>query len=465
MGSYFYVELSKAERQELESRFLNWGKETLKALNEKQIEPKDVSPYIIQYYSTHLIRAHCGVQDFVALVSEGWKRAWFWVEGTYAGFLNEVKRVWQIAKQINKKSISAGKIAVYLGTELCCALCQASIFSIAGNIPPVLLLVLVEKEVWTPLQGLAYARQIPNFGARIEALTGLVSHLQEPHLSDVLTEVLAAAQMSDDGRIWDIEDRARVLVELALCLPESQRGEVLTEALVAAQMIKDERARARVLGELALHLPESQRGEVLTEALAAARMIKDSKYLGGGAWVRARVLGELALHLPESQRGEVLTEALAVAQKIEDERDRARVLGELALHLPEWQRGEVLTEALAAARMLDRVTLSSSDYTAWDRARVLGELARHLPESQRGEVLTEALVAAQMIEDERARVRVLGELPLHLPEWQRGEVVTEALAAARRIQDSKYLGGGAWVRARVLGELALHFPSRSAVRC
>jgi hypothetical protein len=321
LGFHFYGRLSKGEQQTLESRFLNWGKEMLKALNEKQISPQEASPYIIQYYSTHLARADCGAQDFIDLVSEGWHRAWYWVEDTYAGFLNEVKRAWQTVKQINKESISAGKTAVYLGTELRCALCQASIFSLAENISPALLQVLVEKKVWTPLQGLAYARHILNDDAKAKALIGLVSFLQEPHLSDVLDEALKAA--------WGIKvkgDQAEVLADLAPYLPEPR----LDETLAAAGMIEDEEHRSVVLSKLAPHLTEP----LLTKALEVAWTIKDAMLLG-------KALGGLAPHLPVLQ----ISEVLDVVWTIKSKDKLIIVLSELAPHLPEPQRGEVLVKA------------------------------------------------------------------------------------------------------------------------
>lgn len=467
LGSYFYDELSQGEHQELESRFLNWGKETLKALNEKQIEPKNVSPYIIQYYSAHLIRAGCDVQDFVGLLSEGWQQAWFSLEGSYSGFLNEVKKVWDVAKVENGKSISNGKAAVYLGTEIRCALYQSSIISLLQNIPSKLLLILVEKQVWTLSQGIAYARQIPVIYTKFELLTKLACRLQlqEPRRSEILAEVRDLVEVIEDKN-----SRAQALCRLAALLPEAKRREALLKALVIAEtavtvhvrqnrcpettiewwaqkVLKDiarqlpddlldellvavrmiaGEDQVKVLRKLAPHFPK-RRHEILTEALATACVVEDESG-------RARALGYLVPHLPKA----LLTKVLLAAKAIEDKKARAQVLSKLTPHLTEVQQHKVLIE------LLELVQLIIPEYV---QAELLGNLVARLPE----DLLAKALEVAQSIKDKEERARLLIKLAPRLPQVQQQEVLEKAWVLARAISDK-------WRRVRTLSKLIQHLP-------
>ena len=160
LGSYFYEELTEDERRAVESRFLDWGRRTLTNLQEGRLPPEKASPYIVQYYGPHLVRAKCSTEALLSLVSEGWRQAWYSLEGAYSGFLNDVQRSRDMAGRADEEMARNGQQATYLGNELRCALCLASINSMAHNIPPVLLLSAVRMGVWTPMQGLAYVRQM-----------------------------------------------------------------------------------------------------------------------------------------------------------------------------------------------------------------------------------------------------------------------------------------------------------------
>ncbi|ADJ29249.1 hypothetical protein [Nitrosococcus watsonii] len=206
LGIHFYEQLSKPECEKLETRFLSWGEETLKALNQKRFEPKAVSPYVVQYYGAHLERANQGVDAFLPLVSDGWRQAWLHREGAYGGFLSDVQRVWRKAVQVNSQRVAGNQPAPYLGLEIRCALCQASINSLAGNIPSNLLLSLVQHEIWSPAQGLAYVRQVPDKQERVSAFRQLVPHLRAEEREEVLGEALAAARAIEEEGV-----RAQVL--------------------------------------------------------------------------------------------------------------------------------------------------------------------------------------------------------------------------------------------------------------
>ena len=473
LGNHFYEKLSEHERQAVESRFLNWGKETLAALDEGQLAPEKASVYLVQYYGAHLERVKSSVETFQSLVSKGWQRAWYRLEGAYGGFLNDVHRVWRAAEQANKTAAKNGKVVPYLGIEVRCALYQVSINSLATNIPPFLLLLLVKQKVWTPMQGLAYARQIVDVENRAEILGKLTLHLSEPVKGQVLQEAFQAARTIGyegaraqalgtlaphlDGLllqkvleaarvIGNMGDRARVL---EASIPHLD-GLLLQKALEVAWNIWNEGYPVPVLGALIPHLDNldgALKDHVLQEVLQAARAIEDT-------WHRARVLGALAPYLDGVLKDHVLQEALQAARTIGDEGDRARVLEVLVSQLD----GVLLQEALEAVRairdggyraqvlrvlasQLDRALLQKALEVARTirheeyRARVLGALAPQLDSALKDRVLQEALQAARAIGNEGARARVLGALAPQLDSALKDRVLQEALEAAWAIRD------------------------------
>jgi hypothetical protein len=414
LGAFFYEHLAKGDRQATESRFLAWGEETLGALKEGRLEPERSSPYVVQYYGAHLERAGCRVEALLALVSDGWRRSWQALEGTYAGFLNDVERAWQAAGRVNGAQIQTSGSAPFLGAEVRCALCRASVNSLAQNIQPALLKALVVNSVWTPIQGLAYARRIPKPFQRAEALAGLAPYLPELMRSEAVRQALEEARA-----IADSGERARALADLALHLPESLREEALGQMLEAVQAIADSDDRARALADLTVRLPEPLR----RQALEAVRAIKYSE-------LQTETVVGLAPHLPEP----LLRQTLEAVQAIADSADRARALSGLAPHLPE----PLLRQARCVARTIE---------SPYFRELALMGLVPHLPEPLRDEALGQALEVAQAIKDSDVRAQALALVSLapHLSE----PLLRQALEAAQAIERSDD-------RAQALVSLAPH---------
>jgi hypothetical protein len=164
LGQYFWEKLSQGERQTLERRFLDWGLKCVERLRRGEMAPRDVSPYLVRALGGHLARAGAGPEDWLRLVHGAWAGANEALEGAYSLFLHDVTRAWWACAAADREAAARGEPAPYLGGEVRCALVEASLHSLAGNIPPALLAALVEKGVWTPAQGLAYARQVPDPG-------------------------------------------------------------------------------------------------------------------------------------------------------------------------------------------------------------------------------------------------------------------------------------------------------------
>jgi hypothetical protein len=153
----------------------------------------------VQYYAAHVERTGQGPGKLLPLVSDSWRRAWEALEGSEAGFLNDVARAWRAASGANEAQVKRGELAGYLGEEVRCALCRASVQSLAGNVPPALLKGAVEQGQRTAVQGLAYTRQMVDPKQRTEALAALAPHLSEPLLVQALE---AARAIKDEGYRW-----------------------------------------------------------------------------------------------------------------------------------------------------------------------------------------------------------------------------------------------------------------------
>jgi Trypsin-like peptidase domain len=314
LNQYFHEKLSPRERLKWQGRFLDYGKYTLAALTNRELDPGVAPFYPVRYYGTHLEQANADPEQFHELVSQGWMRAWEAHEGTFDGFLSDLARAWKRAEAASAQAQSTENRGRAIGRQCRYALIVASIKSLAGNIPPALLAALVEKGVWTPIQGLASARQIPDGWRRAEVLVDLAPHLSEPLPWEALADARAIA---DEYR------RAQALAGLVPRLGELGYGE---EALAAAREIADDESRAQALVELAPHLPEPLQVTVLQEALAVVRAIADEER-------RAQALAGLAPHLPEPLQVTVLQEALAAARAIANDESRAQSLAGLAPHV------------------------------------------------------------------------------------------------------------------------------------
>jgi hypothetical protein len=438
LGQYFREKLSQHEQRQLEERFLRWGWECVEQLCAGRITPKDVSPYLMRTLGSHLARAQAGPEAWLRLVNGDWATAGEELEGAYSLFLHDVARAWEACVKANREATAQGEPAPWLGGEIRCALMEASLHSLAGNIPPALLVALVQQKVWTSVQGLAYARQMPDPQQRAEALSALVPYLPP----DLLPAAFAAIQ--------DIEDefaRARALRALAPHLPP----DLLPAAFAAIQDIEDEFARARALRALAPHLPP----DLILAAFAAVQDIEDE-------FARAAALGVLVPHMLPDLRSQAMRDALAAVRDIEDESVRAAALDAFIPHLPP----DLLPAAFAAVQdirdtsaridalyalvphlppdLLPAAFVAVQDIEDKSvRADALGALAPHLPP----DLLPAAFAAVQDIEDKSARADALGALVSHLSP----DLLPAAFAAVQDIEDKS-------VRADALGALAPHLP-------
>ncbi len=486
LGIYFYEKYA-SDCRKAESRILLLGKQTLEALNQGQMLPQDASPYIVQYYSSHLIRLGCDAETLLSLVSDGWRLAWESLDGTYAGFLNDVEKAWLAAEKADRLLIQDGKQPLYIKDVVRCALCLASVNSLYQDISPLMVETLVEKRIWTPQQGLTYTQRLQNPEQRVKALLKL-----EPYLPDALKNEAFSTVIEILLTIADNEELPReVLLFLIPLLPESW----LPEVLEAIQSISNYKYQAELLIKLAPHLPEA----FVPEALRIAQSIKDKEEL-------EIVLAVLLVHLQNPLKPELLAalkkieikelsplvlwltyaaaflavsgrgqEALVAMRRVLlegenydydydefDGNDVTKLLGMLALVLfasgcpqeaweaiqairKESERAEVLIELLpnlSASSLLEAIEIIRTIEDQSSKTYVLVELSSHLAEAGCPEA---ALTTVAEISDEDQRGNTLQKILSALPD----SLIPKAIKIIKTIEDELF-------KANILSELSLH---------
>jgi hypothetical protein len=469
-----------AEQQAIQQEFFQYGA----AWYADRSQP--LPDYLRQFWVTHL--AEAGAWDTLRRVlteivplgerhTQPWAAARYAAEGSYAGYLSDLAILWQWAEAQHD---------IALGVR--CALIQASIRSLSGNLTPELLMGLVTvgtpEGKWSTAAALEHIRQMPDSRRQVKCITALVeagcdlpwqvaldvAHAipdewacaealgaLAPHLSKELQrDALDVARVLSDYRaecgarvltalvphlaqdlLRDafkvacaipgdfLGSRAEVLVVLAPRLPQ----DLLRDAFEVAQALPDDfwGRCTDALAALALHMPP----ELLRVALDVARAIQREKD-------RARALTLLTTHLPQELQSTVWPDALAAARAIPDKKDHIEALTALAPYLPQELQAAVWADALAAARAIQGEE---------NRPRALAALAPHLPSELQATVWVDALAAARAIAKEWARAGMLSAFVPHLPD----ELLPAALAAARAIET-------VWIRAETLGALAPHLP-------
>ncbi len=423
-------------------------------------------------------------------------------EGDLADYLSDIVQAWQLAEQCEyhewhtlSEEEATRLISEQIGLHCGYALINASVNSLAHNIPLPLLGALLEKEIWKPDQAIAYVRQtlqgkqqadapailaryLPEELAgdalamvravrgeheRARALQGLVEHLPAPLISEALT---AAREIHHPA--W----RAKALVGLIPYLANDTRVEVIDEAFEATQAVWHASARAEALIDLAPHLPEP----LLRKAVEVAREIVDSDW-------RSKALVGIAPHLPQPLLHEALSmwevwsghwrlkalSQLAQADRLEDlgdvyrvvdiaktipnEEQRALALADISPHLPPFIHTIVLKAIWSFTHEQNKVialegiipVLSERHVEeVWEvaeqmeqdesRVRLLVALLPYIPtdEESRNTLIDQVIESAQMLGEEQKRVAILTTLGKTLAILDQRE---KALAVIETITD------------------------------
>jgi uncharacterized protein DUF4062 len=404
LGQFFWEQMTAPERATWNARFLEYGRRTLNVLDKGEIPAGEASQYIVQYYGAHLDRTKAAAKDVYVLVDAGWLRAWEALEGTHAGFLNDVERAWRRAESAIPP-LAGEDLAVLIK----CALCRSSVTALSGNVSSKLLMLCVQNGVLTPLQGLTIVRQMPDEEQRSASLSRLAKELP----SGLTGEALMAVRTIQNER-----HRATALIALAPHLDGEFRVEATREALAAVREITYDPDRAKTCIALAPHVTT----EALThDALALAQEIQDAPW-------KVRALAALAAGLEGALKASVERQAWAEVRTIKDEGSQVDLLIELAPSLQDDMRAQVVQEAFVKLR-----NLREWDGWASPRAEALARVAPHLSDTLR----VEALDLARALVTKEAQARALtGLIPLVEEDLKEG-VVREAVDAVQAIEGTE----------------------------
>lgn len=420
LGYYFFDQLGKLEQEFWNNRYVQYGISTLHSLREqKRISWSDseIQPYsyILQHYIQHLDRAKAQCDIYYEIICHEWAQGWQALRGTYDGYLIDVIRVWEQAK--NDPNEVRG-----ITMQMWCALCQSSIITLNSNISIKLLLGALQEGAISRAQGLVILRR--NFNERYtsETLVALCKAFEPDKES--LRELLEVVQL-----LGDDASRVQVLRTIATYLP--------VEVLQVARFMRDNDARIQVLTAVAPYLPNPN--DSYEEILRIVPSLQDDT-------ARVQVLTALAPHLPnevmkfskvlrhETSRIQVLT---SVAPNLSNPNDGYRELLQIAVSL---QDDSLCVQVLkvVAPHLPDEV-LQIVQYLRDDvsRVQVLIAIAPHLP--------NEVLQLTQFLQEEVWRVEILAILAPHLPD--------KVLHVAQTMANN-----GFGTRAHVLAAVAPYFP-------
>lgn len=349
--------------------------------------------YIHAHLTWHLEKAEL-IDELHALLqeknSEG-KSGWFQLcqkseqDGSQvkSNYLQDVSRAWRLAEETyNNNEIPQPQM---IGLQCRYALIVASLSTLAQNIPPTMVAALVKEKIWTPTQGLAFARQIPNPMLRIQALELLSDYLEESAKNGILQEALMSTRA-----ITDEESRAQALTNL---MPKVS-GPLIQVILEIVLEIEREEIRITTLTQLALQL----RQNYPQEALSITQEIEDGDK-------RLQILLEIAPDLPKADQLKALQFAKQLAKNMEDP-TRIEALKKV---IREFAKYSHFQDALITVQQdIDNKILQLD---------ILSEIAPYMSNSEQEQLLCNALAAACKIEHKSYQTEVLIKWLFFLLNW------------------------------------------------
>jgi hypothetical protein len=432
-------------------------------------------PYGRHHLTHHFIDANCEdeLHALLALENSDAKNAWFSAKellGDTSGFISDINLAWE---QADKAFLKQPTKTVRLQCRY--ALITTSLNSLATKIPVGLLIALVQKKVWLPEQGLAYALKISEPEQKTKALTELADYLPLNLKMQALKMALVAAKGIEGGPNYSISTKAQTLRVLADKLPE----DLFRDAFEVAKETHPEEYCADALSALADTLPLALLPEVLTVIKAfeneesqakvlsayakklslelmpeACKIARDMKYDRN----RLQVLSALL-----SKVHELLQETLNKIEDIEFGYDHARLLSNIANQLPpdllpgvlqeikdEFHKGtrayakalicisnkipKLLPEALDSMKKPFRDGDFNFDFDSRERAKMLRELIAKIPP----ELLLETFSTIRTSQDDVYRTLVLEGIADKLPLAS----LSEALSVISEIRTEEYRAQG-----------------------
>lgn len=243
--------------------------------------------YGLRYLITHLGKAGRirDIQDLLASETETGSNSWYDMHfrmRNLTGYMVDLEQSRQLMAQHDLSEAEADRLCPYIGHEILLSLCQASLNTLANNIPSDLLRAMAMHRVWPTNELLVYARQVPETKRRVQTLNAITPYMPSEHLSSV---VMMARSIRNETL------RTSVLTSVARQMQPS----LFQELLDAVKEMRDLYCKTSLLAEVVPFVGPEIKSEVISEALTYA----DTLY-GYNTWAEA--VTALLPHLPSDQR-------------------------------------------------------------------------------------------------------------------------------------------------------------------
>ena len=171
IADYLRVERFRAAEKRIRHGFARCGSAHLKAVNAGEVGIEEASHYFLRFLPRHLEMAGRPTEDFMAMVENGWRRAWECWDGSQRGFAAAVYDAWRSCRRVQPSA--------QIGAQSRCSLALSSINSLGRNIP-VSLLVAVVKDGRCRQQARYYAELKGATADAVGALAGISAQISSP---------------------------------------------------------------------------------------------------------------------------------------------------------------------------------------------------------------------------------------------------------------------------------------------
>ena len=423
LRDYFWDKLTVKEQTKLTARFIAWGRCTMQALMDGDLNSAATPRYLLQYFGVHLEHANAPTAQFLPFIDYPyWHRAWFEYEGAYGGYLQDVRRTSISCQKANQQPEKKAKRSLF-GEEIRCMLIEASLGNRSKNLFPELVEACVNRNIWSLSQTFANIIQMKNPEKQAKSLCLLTPNLENIPLDEILRIT---------GQIEGDFHRTEVYCELALRIPLEDCDKLVKIARDTPKI----RDQAKLMASLSRRKPE-----LLGETLSLIRRINDEND-------RTELLTVLIDGLPS----ELMSGIFPLAREIISQYQRGWLLSHIAQKIPaelfddmlqtaEESRDINIMIAISKHRpsILDKAfTIAFQDLNSSPTAELLGEVILALPTG----LAQKSFTADRMIPDKKdqaySRAGVAGTPNQFFEKW---------VEAARCIEDTEK-------RAYVLSALA-----------
>lgn len=335
------------------------------------------------------------------------KNGWYQTrisKGQISGFIEDVSRALKLKESEYENAKTKGELISVIGVQVRYSMIISSINSLSANIHAELMTTLVDKAIWTDLQGYAYSQ-----------------HILIPY------------------------QRAKAMLYLYKRIPSEYRKEALERAWMAAKQISDYKCKLTTLAKIASYFDESGRNEIITEILSIINSVENRG-------VRIKLTTEVVSIFPSPLNEKIIQELIEISNQISDDDERLDLLVKivkLTSDDPSSAKYKIITEILGKLNQKDK-----SEKSDIIKKRIITELVSCLNSSIDMDAFEMILDTSRYIWRERIRAETLSKIYSSFPESKHHEIIKDAIEASRELSmdslDKK---------ARALSSISINFPS------